>query len=245
VICNVVVERRYRRRGIARRLVTATISEARRQGADGVVLQVFQDNRPALHLYTDLGFERVAGETELRADTVRLVAMKDAPGYHLRLWRPADGRAAFELAQRAIPAPQQWLRPVRPAEYQPDWLSRVSRAVNDALAGRRTYRLLASPEAGGELAALLTLEVAFGRGEHRLSLLVDPAHRGRVEAALLGRALHLVAAGSPRPVRAQVNADHDAALQVLGETGFRERRTLLTLSHVVKQEREMTYGRLV
>ncbi len=227
ILCNVVVRDDYRRRGIGRRLTEAAIAEARQMGAEGVLLQAYQDNLPALRLYTALGFQEAAGETEFWLDAVNAVAFLDAPGYHLRAWRPADGQAACELAELVTPTVQQWFRPIRAGEYRLGWWARLSEAVSDLMAGRRVYRLSALKE--GRLVAVMTVTAAFRRGEHQLSLLVHPDHAGQIEVALVSRALHMLAAIPPRPVRGVVNKGEEATVRVLREYGFREQRTLLTL----------------
>ncbi len=227
VLCNVVVRDDYRRRGIGRRLTEAAVAEARDLGAEGVLLQAYQDNLPALKLYTDLGFREVAGETEFWLDAVDAVAFLDAPCYQLRAWRPADGQAAYDLARLVTPAVQQWFRPIQAGEYRLNWLARLLEAASDLMAGRRAYRLVALKD--GRLVATMTVVAAFRRGEHQLSLLVHPDHTGQVEAAFVSRALHMLAAIPPRPVRAVVDREHTVTARVLREYGFQEKRTLLTL----------------
>ncbi len=67
------------------------------------MLQVYQDNLPALRLYTDLGFQQVAGEMGLpwrrskRGPSMRRV-MTCAPAN-----RPCGGQAAYNLAGLALP----------------------------------------------------------------------------------------------------------------------------------------------
>jgi ribosomal protein S18 acetylase RimI-like enzyme len=229
VICNVVVREEYRGRGIARRLMEANIAEAQKQGAEGVVLQVYRANLRALHLYTDLGFQQVAGETEMCLETIQSVALLDPVGYHLRPWQPADGQAAYNLASLAMPTMQQWLRPVRRGDYERDAWARLEHRLADLLAGRRTYRLAAFKEA--DLVATMAVQASFRRGEHALSLLVHPQHRGHLEPVLVGRALHMLAGLPVRAVRATASTDHTAALEALGNYGFREKRTLLTMSY--------------
>jgi ribosomal protein S18 acetylase RimI-like enzyme len=226
IICNVVVDEAYRGQGIGRRLTEAAVAEAKVLGAEGVVLQVHRDNDPALRLYIDLGFREVAGEIDLQLDVAPSVALLDAPGYSLRAWQPSDGRAILRLAKNSTPLVLQWLRPVRAADYQPDWLSRLGRNLADLLAGRRTFRLCVLQ--GDGLAGLMTVTAAFRSGSHRLDMLVHPDHAGRVEAALVSRALHLLASAPPRPVGITVHKEQDAALKVLRDYGFREGRTLLT-----------------
>jgi ribosomal protein S18 acetylase RimI-like enzyme len=227
IICNVVVHDLYRGRGIGRRLVEAAVTEAREMGAEGVVLQVYRDNPVALGLYTGMGFVEASGETDLCLQAVTSVAFLDAPGYRLRPWRPADGQAVHELARHVIPTTQQWIRPLRPEEYRPDSMIRLGQWISARFSGRRVYRLIALKD--DRLVALMRVSAAFRRGDHRLSLLVHPNHAGRVEATLISRALHMLAAIPPKPVRITVEKDDEAALKVLREYGFWEERTLLTL----------------
>ncbi len=227
IICNVVVRGEYRGQGIGRRLVEAAVAEARQLGAEGVLLQVYQDNSLALGLYTRMGFEEASGETDLRLEAVTSVAFLDAPGYLLRPWKPADGRAGYELARHVTPLAQQWIRPVRAEEFRVDWLMRLTRGITGLLAGRRVYRLAVLEEE--RLVAMMAVTASFRRGMHRLALWVHPAHVGQVEATLVSRALHLLAAFPARPVTVTVTKKHSAALRVLRDYGFKEGRTLLTL----------------
>lgn len=227
IICNVVVRADYQGRGIGQQLIDAALAEARLLQAVGVVLQVYEDNLPALRLYTRRGFQEAAGEIELRAESVRPAALLDAPGYRLQAWRPSDGEACYELAQRVIPPALQWLRPIQADQYRPGWWDRLGQSLADLLAGQHLYRL--SVWQGKRLAALMVVAASFRRGEHQLALVVHPDHVGRVEAALISRALYMLAAVPSRPVRITVDKDHSALLKVLGDYGFEKQRTLLTL----------------
>jgi ribosomal protein S18 acetylase RimI-like enzyme len=227
IICNVVVQEGHRSRGIGRSLTEAAITEAQDRGASGVVLQVYQDNLPALYLYTDLGFKEVAGETDLRLKAVPSVAFLDAPGYRFRPWRPVDGQAAYELARLVTPQALQWLRPIKAEQYRLDWLTRMEQWLTSLMAIRRSYRLTVLKE--DRLVAMMTVVAAFQRGDHHLALLVHPDHRGRVEAALVSRALHMLAAAAPRPIRTTVDKGQTTTLKVLRDYSFEEQSTLLTL----------------
>jgi ribosomal protein S18 acetylase RimI-like enzyme len=227
IICNVVVQDAYQNQGIGRKLTDAATAEARELGARGVLLQVHEDNSPALHLYTSLGFQEAAGETDMQLETVRSVAFFDAPGYRLRAWQPADGAAAYQLAQLVTAEARRWIRPVQAGEYKLDWLTRLGRAIGDLLAGHRVYRLVALREE--QLVAMMTVTAALRRDEHRLDLLVHPDHRGQLEVALVSRALHMLAAIPYKPVVTTVETRHTATLKVLHECGFARKRTLLTL----------------
>lgn len=227
IICNVVVQEAYRGQGIGRRLTEEAILEAQALGAEGVVLQVHQDNPSAWGLYTDLGFREAAGETDLRLESVEPVVPRDAPGYQFRTWRPGDGRVVYELARQVTPPVQQWIKPVRLDSYQLSWWTRAEQWLRGLVGDRRVYRVTALREGG--LVAMMTVTVAYQRGEHHLDLLIHPDHAGELAAALVSRALHMLAAIPPRPVRATVDRAQTATLETLREYGFEEQRTLLTL----------------
>jgi ribosomal protein S18 acetylase RimI-like enzyme len=236
IICNVVVLDECRGRGIGRRLMEAAIDEAQQIGAAGVVLQVHRDNPRALGLYTSLGFHEVSGETDLQLRDVRSVAFLDAPGYEIRRWSPADGQAVYDLARHAIPATQQWIRPVRAEEYRLGWLLRLGQWISDLAAGRRSYRLTALKN--GRLVATMVVTAVTRRDAHRLTLLVHPSHTGNVEAALVSRALYMLSSAPSRPVRISANVGDEATLKVLRDYGFKEQRTLLTLRKDFVEDRE-------
>jgi ribosomal protein S18 acetylase RimI-like enzyme len=227
VICNVVVDTEYRGQGIGHKLVGAAVSQARALGAVGIILQVDAENVPALRIYTDHGFREVIRESTLHLDKIESVALLEAPGYRIRPWQPSNGQATYSLAQRAIPQALQWLRPIRPAQYKLTWWDRLSRHLESIWSGRREYRLLALEQ--GRLAAMLSVTVSFRENQHQLALLVDPSHRGRIEAALLSRALHMLSAIPTRPASITVHTDQVAALRALRNYGFRQGQTMLTL----------------
>jgi GNAT superfamily N-acetyltransferase len=235
IICNVVVREDHRQQGIGRCLTEQALAQAEALGAEGVLLQVRQDNRPAVRLYTDLGFVENSGEIDLCLPGPSAVALLTAPGYRIRAWHPSDGEAIYQLARRATPEVQQWLRPVRRDGYSPGWSTRLLEWLGGLLSGRRTYRLLAVK--GDRPVGLLQVNASFRGQEHRLGLLVDPDHTGHVEAALTSRGLHMLAALPPRPARIRLFVGQAKALKVLRGYGFRQERTLLTLKMELRGNR--------
>jgi ribosomal protein S18 acetylase RimI-like enzyme len=227
IICNVVVQAEYRGQGIGRDLTAAAVAEAQTLGAQGVILQVYQDNPPAWGLYTGLGFREATGETELRLEAVKDVPPPDVPGYRFQAWRPDDGQAAYELARLVIPPVQHWIRPVRADQYQPSWSTRLGERFTALMGRRRVYRLAVHKES--RLVAVLRVTAALRWGEHRIEFLIHPEHTGQVDAALISRALHMLAALPSKPVRITVDKDHTQVLEVLHSYGFQEQRTLLTM----------------
>lgn len=228
IICNVAVKVEWRRQGIARQLTQAAITEARKMGAEGVVLQAYQGNVAAVRMYTELGFQAVAGETDLRLAEMAPAPIQAAAGYTIRPWRPVDGSSAYELVRLATPAVLQWMEPVQAEKYRMGpWLL-LAETLGDRFARRRTHRLVACQDE--HLAALLIVKAASREPAHQLKLFVPQAHRGQVEGALIGQALHSLRGLPPRPVWAVVDKDHDAARVILRGLGFKERRTLLLMT---------------
>lgn len=58
-ITNVSVDPAYRGQGIGRGLIDASVNYLSGKGVSSIVLMVRQDNRPAIKLYEDFGFEMV------------------------------------------------------------------------------------------------------------------------------------------------------------------------------------------
>ncbi len=68
-ILNLAVHPAHRRRGIARRLLTEALVQARVQGAEEAWLEVRPSNQAALDLYQSFGFEEVGVRPLYYADT--------------------------------------------------------------------------------------------------------------------------------------------------------------------------------
>ena len=55
-VCNVVVEREYRRQGIAEKMLIFLMEKGREAGVENFTLEVRSGNIPAIRLYEKLGF---------------------------------------------------------------------------------------------------------------------------------------------------------------------------------------------
>ena len=51
------VQKEYRRKGIGRRLLEATINKSKEKGLERIELDVYASNNPAINLYREMGFE--------------------------------------------------------------------------------------------------------------------------------------------------------------------------------------------
>lgn len=103
-IANVTVLPAYRRRGIARKLVEATLQELRDRKAKVAFLDVVVGNDPAFKLYQEMGFEAFTTSSEYHYQKDIPIASLPLPdGYELKLLSRFDWQTRFALAKRITP----------------------------------------------------------------------------------------------------------------------------------------------
>jgi ribosomal protein S18 acetylase RimI-like enzyme len=224
VIANVAVHPDYRRRGIARELMAASLDRLRGYGAPWVDLQVKRDNAAARTLYEGLGFyERTTWITWRRP------AQNAPPPVDADQIKPARGgawRAMYELARVARPVGLEWLRPVTPGAFKIGVMQRLGHL----LAGSRCERYIV-PDAGDQARAALLVKASAGRRADQLVMITHPAWRGSLERALLVFGLRrLRALGQQRAVVVQ-HFDQPAANEALASLGFQRRDTLVHMRY--------------
>ena len=223
LISNVAVHPDYRRRGIARQLMEAALDWMRSRNARWAVLQVRHDNEAAKRLYENLGFVVVDTTTELQRWGVPHVDPVRVPeGYTLRSWRSGDGRRAYELVRALTPELALEITPLHPRDFEVDFLSRLLGGLARLLGLSTTQRRVVD-DADGTLMATLKVHTGYRRQE--IEFVVHPQARGRLEEALVTRALQALRRRQGR-VYSEVNAQHTQAVAALEAYGFEEIRTL-------------------
>jgi ribosomal-protein-alanine N-acetyltransferase len=232
LISNVAVQPDYQGQGIAHHLVQAAIDLTKEHGGEWVVLQVHTDNVPAGRLYQHLGFEQITAVTELRLERVRPAAFAPAKDPStssgqacvLRRRSYSEWRKEYELALAATSKEARWLNPVHSNQFMVGLDQRLSRWLNNLIAGRREHRL--AVEESGRFVATLTVLVSRWRGGHSLELMVHPDHRGQLEETLITKALSILGSYPDRGVSVSHPAEHQEAIKALKLRGFVEKRTL-------------------
>lgn len=191
LIGNVGVLPAYRRRGIARQLVQASVELARTRGGQQVFLDVLAGNVPARQLYESVGFTHYSGNIEFErpADA----PLPDAPpfpdGYTLAPRAGSDWRARYALKQRTVPPSVQRYEPVTEARYRIPGFVRPFAWLADQLGGARTRRWLVRQGADGPVVALGSSSVGKSASSfNHLTLEVDPDHAA-IAAPLLAALL--------------------------------------------------------
>lgn len=176
IIANVGVHPDYQRRGIARRLMHASMDMIRARGGKHAILQVDYHNYKAHDLYTQLGFvDERAFSLWRRSGSPRVpIPMQDL-ALHISHRRRSEWLIEYALAQRMRPMYQGglgWLRPLHPSFFR----SSVWRWLTDLVNLRRLERLVIRHPEDESLLASMWVESGFGAAT-RLTLLMDEPSR--------------------------------------------------------------------
>jgi ribosomal protein S18 acetylase RimI-like enzyme len=153
MIANVTVLPAYRRRGIARKLVEATMSTLREKKAKLVLLEVIEDNLPAFNLYKELGFTPFASETQYNAPETDFTLPSLPEGWSVTFLPDSNWRIRYELALRITPEKVQQFEPVSEAKFKMPFLLRTVGKLLDAVGGMKNARLVLHAP-GGEVAGV-------------------------------------------------------------------------------------------
>jgi ribosomal protein S18 acetylase RimI-like enzyme len=235
-ISNLAVHPDYRRRGIARGLVSAGVQMAQQKGARRISLEMRTDNFAARRLYAELGFTEVNSVSSLKLDPVVPPSSAASEGYAIEIVKPGQWRELFRLAEEALSPEAREILPLSEELQQPSLVRRLVSSTADFLQGRTTIRLAASKQ--GEFAAVVTLRTGGLLGAHTLTVMVHPAHRGKVEEILLASALSVLETSRSRALQAKIHPSYPHARSICEQYGFVEETTLdlLTLRLENRQE---------
>jgi ribosomal protein S18 acetylase RimI-like enzyme len=215
-ISNLAVHPDYRRRGIAERLVSEGLDVVRQKGGKRVSLEVRVNNVAAKKLYEKLGFSW--------ADSVSKMTLEQIEGYSVVRVQPTEWEKQFELAQTAFTTDAKEITPIELADYRLNPLRRLAATILDLFKGQETLQWAAQCE--DSFAALLTLRTGSALFAHRLSLMVHPRHRGKVEESLLTTALFTLGSYPSRPALARIQPAYEEGLNIFKGYGFVEEQTL-------------------
>ena len=230
-IANVAVAPSHRGRGLSRLLMERALDHVRDHGGQYAVLQVYAENQVARTLYDHMGFETVAGMTELQA---RRLPSPLPPAQRVVDFHPfaqAQWQALFELANNQLGAQAQWWRAVRRSEFERSAEELAGEWLWSTVGRRRIYRR--AIQHGQRFDAALVVTAQRWSGAHRVQLWVRPEFYGQHERPLLEWAVRALAEYPLLPTEISISSDHVAALEVLEQLGFRTVRTLITMRREV------------
>lgn len=188
----------FRRRGIARRLVAATLDMVRSRGGTRVRLGVIGGNVPAQALYRSLGFVDYTGGTRYSLmPTGRVDRPTLPPGYEEFPLAEFDWRTRYELDKRIVPEEVQRFEPIVPGRYRTPWLMRVLAPVFRFAEGSREHDIVIRREVDHVAVARAGWTISrSGTGTNSIRVRLDPTHAD-LACYLVQRALGAVLVKSP------------------------------------------------
>ena len=198
VVGTVGVLPEYRRRGLARKLLEASVELMRERGATKAILGVIDGNVPAYALYEDMGFEQYSGMIEFDALFEEPVAAPELPeGYQRAPLGPHDWRPRFELEKRITPEALQRYEPVQQGRFKRPLGMRLLYPILQRAQGMKDEDFVIRTAGDGRLVARggYTLPTR-GKGVNSVRARLDPVHAD-LAPYLVGTLLHEVTSLSP------------------------------------------------
>jgi GNAT superfamily N-acetyltransferase len=198
IVGTVGVLPEYRRRGLARKLLEASLELMRERGATKVILGVIDGNLPAYALYEDMGFEQYSGMVEFDARFEEPVADPVFPdGYQREPLSPHDWQPRFELEKRITPGNLQRYEPVQEGRFKRPVGMRLLYPTLMRAQGMKDQDFVIRTAGDGQIVARggFTLPTR-GKGVNSVRARLDPEHAD-LAPYLVGTLLHEVVTLSP------------------------------------------------
>ncbi len=186
----------FRRRGLARKLLTKTLNDLRQRGAQRINLGVIEKNVPAYALYQSLGFEHYSSmiEYEQCPDFAPMEVMCPQSYEESTLSR-SDWRSRYELEKRIMPDEIARYVPVEVGRFRTPIAQRALGPVMDFLRRSKQERLLYKNQ--GVVVGILRHSTSrAGKGTSSIRIQLDPTHP-ELAPYMLAKAMRAVMSVNP------------------------------------------------
>jgi GNAT superfamily N-acetyltransferase len=225
IVGTVGVLTAYRRHGIARKLIEASVEYIQEHGGKKIFLDVIDGNVPAFNLYKSLGFEEFSGSVELNGTSDKGQDLPTLPAdYSQNLLNCSDWHARYELEKRISPESVTKFEPVEAERYRQSAMMRsLGRLINLAQ-GMREYCFSINTNLDGKLAAIGKYTVSRrDQGINRFRVIMDPDH-AKSASYLIRYMLHEASLLSPgRRIELSVPIWMSDVISESEEAGFERR----------------------
>jgi ribosomal protein S18 acetylase RimI-like enzyme len=196
-IANVTVLPAYRRRGIARKLVEATLEELRKRKARVVFLEVVDGNDPAFNLYKEMGFDAYTKSSQYHYQKDTPITTLSLPEDHkLKSLSRFDWQTRFTFAKRVTPEHISRYEPVTQGRFRVPIVMSLFGKLFESFGGSHSERsAIYAPNEDVVGWCQYTYRVRAG-GVNRASASIDPNHP-ELASFILNYALSMIQKVSP------------------------------------------------
>lgn len=193
-VATVAVHPDFRRRGIARKLVNASLDLMRSRGAQIAILDVIAGNVPAYELYTSLGFEHFSSNIDMEFKIKEYPKEPLLPqGYILDTFPFSEWKLRYDLDSKIFPDSITRYEPVEIGRYKRPFVINLVLPIIIKAQGVRENRFVIRTEKSGETVARFDFDERIKPGgRHSFFVRLDPAH-GHLADFILGFLLNQVA----------------------------------------------------
>ena len=177
-IGTVAVHPDFRRRGIARKLVNASLDLMRSRGAEIAILDVIAGNVPAYELYKSLGFEHFSSNIDLEFKSNQYPQEVSLPqGYILDTFPFSEWKLRYDLDLKISPETITKYEPVEVGRYKRSFVVNLILPMIIKAQGVRENRFVIRTQGSGETVARFDYdERVKPGGRHSFFVRLDPAH---------------------------------------------------------------------
>ena len=170
---------KYRRRGLARRLLSRVLEDLRERGCEKVILSVIDGNVPAYSLYTSLDFEHYTGTIEFECSPSVPPAVPELPPEYIeeRVKRTKLWPFQYELEKRTTPPEVARFQPVDIGRFRPAAVLRFFLPLINLAQRREVEPVLIRRAQDGKLVAWAAYSVPrTSGGLNQMGVRLDPDH---------------------------------------------------------------------
>ena len=213
----------FRRRGLARKLLTRTLDDLRQRGAQRINLGVIEKNVPAYALYQGLGFENYSSmiEYEQRPDHAP-AAVARPQSYEESTLSRSDWRSRYELEKRIAPDEVAQYVPVEIGRFKTPIAQRALGPIMDFLRRDKQERFLYKRQ-GTVVGILRHSTNRAGKGTSSITVRIDPTHP-ELARYMFAKAMRAVMAVNPAlRIQCGVTTWMSPLMDVAQDLGFAER----------------------
>jgi ribosomal protein S18 acetylase RimI-like enzyme len=231
MIANVGVLPAYRGRGIARKLVAATIELAQARKAERILLDVVKGNMPAFQLYSSMGFTHFASSVILRRAPSSVTALEKLSlptGYQPARVPTYRWQPFYTLSLETTPPEVQNYRPVTAEHFRVSPGLQVVSALFGGLSGIHEQGLVIQqqPRAGaGNLSVVAAANLSLqnrGSGMNSARLILDENEHPDLGPYLVNQALYIFGRSSPRNrIECQIPSWQPRLIEAAEASGFK------------------------